>query len=199
MNYIKTVEFVNNLLIENDEWISRYKKYSKKITTNQQLHKDGRTKFKIPTPFHLYTNISNLYSKNPSYDIRFLGQSVATLKLNQEIVTISTNKKNTKNKKYFGINITLSDELWDSTQSSTFRKSFKQCETIKGRSPEHTVESALLSEFKQKNKKTEKKELKKEILSQSKNLCMSIHDISDSLRITSSHAAHNWDSLGPSS
>ena len=43
------------------------------------------------------------------------------------------------------------------------------------------------------------KGLKKEILSQSKNLCMSIYDISDSLRITSSHAAHNWDSLGPSS
>jgi len=143
-------------LTDNNEWIVRYKNYAKKIDSNQKQHQEGRTKFRILSPFHLYTSISNLLKNNVlNYDLRFLGQSVANIKIKQGVVIITTNKKkDSSNKKYFHIDVPLKVEKWNSYKASKFRKEFKQCVSDRGHSQEHKIESALLSEFKRKDRST---------------------------------------------
>lgn len=156
MKYLETVEKVSNLLTDDTEWVNRFKGYATYIKLNEQNHIIGRRRFKIPKPFYLYSSIVKLKNKcTLYYDLRFLGQSVATLKVDKEIVTISTEKKETKNKQWFNIDIPLNNVLWKGNKASKFRKGFKDCTETRGKSPEHAVESALLSEFKQ-----EKKQLK---------------------------------------
>jgi hypothetical protein len=154
MNFAKTVEIVNNLLIDNGEWIIRYENYAEKITVNKLIHEAGRTKFRIFSPLYLYTNISNLLLINVlNYDLRFLGQSIAKIKIKNGIVKITTNRiKDSSNLKYFGIDTPLRDENWDSYKGKKIRSEFKKCKSIKGHSNEHKIESGLLSEFHSKSK-----------------------------------------------
>lgn len=154
MKYSQTVEKVSKLLSNNTEWVNRFKGYAKDIKSNGNNHINGRKKFNIPKPFNLYTKISELKKKNTLYyDLRFLGQSVATLKVDKGIVTISTKDKNKSNLKHFNINNPLLNDIWKRNKARAFRKAFKNCTEIRGKSPERTVESALLSEFKQAKKK----------------------------------------------
>lgn len=150
MNFTNTVETTNKLLSDNIEWINRYKNYAKKIARNQPIHKNGRTKFRIFSPFYLYTSISNLLKDNVlNYDLRFLGQSVALIKIKQGAVIITTNKnKDSSNKKYFDIDVPLRDVKWNSYIANKFRSEFNKCRSVRGHSKEHKIESALLSEFK---------------------------------------------------
>jgi len=154
MDFINKVGITNKLLSDNIEWIRRYKNYAKKIAINQPLHEKARTKFRIFSPFYLYTSISNLLKDNViNYDLRFLGQSVAYIKVKQGVVKITTNtKKDSCNIKYFDIDIPLKAEKWNSYRASKFRSEFSRCISDKAHSQEHKIESALLSEFKRNDK-----------------------------------------------
>lgn len=149
MEYNKTVETVNTLLT-NEEWILRYKNYSTKIIANQQKYIEGRRKFHVRPPLFLYTSINNLLRKNSlKYDLRFLGQSVATIQVKNNDVIITTGNKAKSNEKYFNVNINTTSEwiCWNSSNANKFRKSLKDCISSKTKSNEHRVESSLLSEF----------------------------------------------------
>ncbi len=154
MKFAKTVGIVNKLLIDNDEWIIRYENYAGKITVNKHIHEAGRKKFRIFSPLYLYTSISNLLFINVlNYDLRFLGQSIAKIKIKNDVVKIKTDRiKDSSNLKYFGIDMPLLDENWDSNKANKFRIEFKKCKSIKGHSNEHKIESGLLSEFHSKSK-----------------------------------------------
>jgi len=155
MDYTKTVEITNQLLIDNTEWVIRYQDYEKKININKTRHENGRSKFRIFSPFYLYTSITNLLQDNVlNYDLRFLGQSVASIKIKHGGIIITTNNnKDASNRKYFGVDIPLRDEKWNSYKTKKFRREFSKCNSDKGRSKEHKIESALLSEFKKSGKK----------------------------------------------
>ena len=154
MNFANTVEIVNRLLTNNDEWNIRYKSYAEKIKINKHVHEVGRKKFRIFSPLYLYTCISNLLTTNVlNYDLRFLGQSVAKIKIKEGIVRITTDKiKDSSNSKYFGIDVTLRDDDWGGSKAKKFRNQFSKCKCNHGRSKEHKIESSLLSDFKRKNR-----------------------------------------------
>lgn len=149
MEYINIVNTTNNLLTQNTEWIARYMSYADKIIKNQSKHIDGKKKFHIQSPLYLYTNIGNLLNGNIlNYDLRFLGQSIAGIKLKNGNVTIHTNLFQKKaNRKYFEIDRPLNDEKWNGHQAREFRKAFNKCKSTKGRSNEHKIEAKLLSDF----------------------------------------------------
>jgi hypothetical protein len=90
-------------------------------------------------------------------DVRYRGQSVATLKVNKDIVTISTKKQDDKNLRYFNCNIQLNDIAWQETGASEFRKFFKNRTYSRNdnnkKNEEHNVENLLLSEFSKRNSK----------------------------------------------
>lgn len=153
MQYIKTVEAVNNLLVQNSEWIVRYIRYADEIINNQSKHIESRGKFRAQTPFYLYTCISNLLNKNVlKYDLRFLGQSVASIKIKNGNVVIHTKKnQRTANLRYFGVDIPLNNEKWNSYKAKKFRCAFNRCTSIQGRSNEHKIEALLLNEFRKKD------------------------------------------------
>ena len=151
MEYNNTVETVNDLLAKNEEWILRYKNYSTKIIDNQQKYIEGRRKFRVRSPLFLYTSINNLLKKNSlKYDLRFSGQSVATIQVKNNDVFITTDKKANSNENCFDVNtdIISGEVYWNSNNANKFRKSFKNCINKKPRSNEHRIESYLLSEFK---------------------------------------------------
>ncbi len=146
------------ILDANTEWISRYSGYAEKIMLNQSKIKNAREKFYNLEPFSVYSCVSKAKDSNPdvAFDLRFCGQSVATLTVEDDEVYIST-KDNNKN--YF----TLSDghfpeifkDLWVSDKARKFKKFFianeKELET-KILSPEHKLENKLLKMFKSKRK-----------------------------------------------
>ena len=151
MEYNNTVETVNDLLAKNEEWILRYKNYSTKIIDNQQKYIEGRRNFRVRSPLFLYTSINNLLKKNSlKYDLRFSGQSVATIQVKNNDVFITTDKKANSNENCFDVNtdIISGEVYWNSNNANKFRKSFKNCINKKPRSNEHRIESYLLSEFK---------------------------------------------------
>lgn len=159
MDKLTTIEFektqkeVSKELKDNTEWKSRFDRYAKFITSNTQNHINGRKQFKIPKPFYLYSSVGKLKNINTLYyDLRFLGQSVATLKVDKGIVTISTKDKNKSNVGYFKINNSLQDALWKGIRARKFREAFEESTFKRGKSPEHALESSLLAEFRQKKK-----------------------------------------------
>ena len=75
MNIEQVIEKTTKLLSENTEWEDRYHEYIKDIYTNYStIAKNTLIKTK---GLSLYTSISN--RKKKEYDLRFRGQSVATI------------------------------------------------------------------------------------------------------------------------
>ncbi len=140
------------LLLENKEWEDRYEGYIKKIAQSEQ--KKANCSFHKPEGLSLYSSVSR---DGKSFDLRFKGQSVAT-------VTEETNgkiylkPKKDAVKKYFELD--LSEQVdWNSDDTCSFRSSAKKkssnckSETNNPHSKEHCVESCLLREF---SKRTDK-------------------------------------------
>ncbi len=81
------------------------------------------------------------------FDIRYLGQSVATICISKDNKVICTPKTNS-NSQYFGCNISGEFE-WNSVEGTNFRRVFKEydIEAVKTKSLEHRVENMLLEQF----------------------------------------------------
>lgn len=154
MEISQIIQSTMNLLSEEKEWEERFQKYIQNIAINHS--KIGKRSFRKPAGLSLYSSVG---TKGKYYDLRFRGQSVAT------VVETATGKvelrpKSDTNKKYFGI--TLHENVdWISTEASNFRSSFKK-ESLKftsentnarrkyPKSEEHRVENCLLREFNKK-------------------------------------------------
>jgi hypothetical protein len=147
MNYKDEVQKFNILLNKNTGWGARFADYAKKILENQDKYKKGCKQFRVRKPLTVYTSVGLAKEPRLKYDLRFAGQSVATINVKDERVTIST--KDGPNKDYFGINETLKSIDWNSPGASHFRAAFteKLREKNKGKSREHLLENFLLNEF----------------------------------------------------
>jgi hypothetical protein len=156
MDYQETVNAVNDLLTSNGEWEERYAGYTKKISKNKNSYEADRKKFHEWLPLYVYTNVGKLLVGTHEYDLRFFGQSVATIKVSGKEVLISTEGKEKSNLKYFRIENKLNDRDWIGTEAKEFRKAFKECKDSEAKSPEHHVENALLAEFRKRDKKRKK-------------------------------------------
>lgn len=145
----QVIDDTNKLLLDNTEWKNRYDGYLSKINDPLNKNLEYRKSFRVRKPFVAYTNISTVSNGKREYDLRFKGQSVATITVDKDYkVCISTIFKD-KNEKYFGIDIKLGEEAkWKSEKAKRFRKAFNDLDpNIKTKSPEHALESSLLCQF----------------------------------------------------
>jgi hypothetical protein len=155
MDYKEVVSDVNGLLASQKEWEERYAAYAKSLSVNENDYRDSRKKFQVNSPLYVYTNITQAKG-TCEYDLRFAGQSVATIKVVRGKVFISTKNKDKSNKKFFEFTTPLHNTDWNSPDANKFRKHFKNCEK-NGKSPEHQVENRLLAEFRKKLRADDKK------------------------------------------
>ena len=143
--------------LENQEWEKRYFDYAKKIEKNNEKIKNARQSFYQVSPLYVYSRISEA-TKGGSvveYDLRFCGQSVASLKIRNQEVIISTKEKDKNNESFFTTSQGLSpckldNEKWASPQTRKFKVFFRDHEkelTEKVSSPEHRLESTFLNLF----------------------------------------------------
>jgi hypothetical protein len=95
-----------------------------------------------------------LRDQHQHYDLRFLGQSVATIKIKGDNVKI-TNKDQKAKKNDLAISTkTKWDEVpWQSNEAREFRALFKSLLNCEVRFKEHRVESILLKEFSRSRKR----------------------------------------------
>lgn len=146
----RVIDEVDELLKKNKEWESRYNEYINGIDVQMNENRRCRKLFRVTRPLYIYSSISKAKESKYEYDLRFKGQSIATIKVIEDNVYISSKDK--PNNEYFGVNTTLDNEKWNSSKASLFRKEFQAREISdkKGKSPEHEIESRLLSEFSEK-------------------------------------------------
>ncbi len=155
MNIEAIIKEAQALLLKNSEWKNRYKGYAETLLANIDVIKLNRNRFNEFPPLYFYISTTNAKSakKKLLLDVRYRGQSVATLKANQNDITLSTEKQENRNQRDFNCNIKLNDISWRETQVSEFRKFFKNRANSRNdndknkKNEEHNVENLLLSEF----------------------------------------------------
>lgn len=156
------IDEAQKLLLENkDKWVPRYKGYAEEINKKKTNIKYLRQTFREWEPLSFYISTTNIKKTKKSLflDVRYKGQSVATLKATQNSITLSTksNKdvKNNTNLRDFNCSIRLNDDKWLDDKAAEFRKYFSKnpprlrVKDNKG-NEEHNVESLLLTEFSKK-------------------------------------------------
>ena len=153
MDIIQIIQSTKDLLSNNIEWEERFYRYIQNIAEN---HSDVKQRsFRKPEGLSLYSSVGR---QGKSYDLRFRGQSVATVV--EKAGTVKLRPKE-KNEKYFGFKSREKESEWHSEEASKFRNHFKKeaqkftKETFKTdrkrpKSKEHRIENCLLREFSKK-------------------------------------------------
>lgn len=152
MEINQVIQSTIDRLSENKEWEERFQGYIQNIAINHQ--KNVKRSFRKPDGLSLYSSVG---SNGKSFDLRFRGQSVATVK-ETAAEKVKLSPKSVANQKYFGLDLCKEEVDWDSTEASNFRSFFKK-ESLKftterpdadrkyPKSKEHRVENCLLREF----------------------------------------------------
>lgn len=142
-----------------ESWQQRYAGYMQAIQENLPRATAARRAFpRDIRPFHCYTRIGLLKDSPCDFDLRFLGQSVGTLRVENGrtrllVGTVDTKDiRDTGNATRFDCTLGKIDDDWpDGDQSSMFRKCFENLaqedKSLKPRQVEHMVESALFTEL----------------------------------------------------
>lgn len=148
------IENTQRLLLNNTEWIERYGKYAKSIISNIKSIKNKKEKFNQWAPLYLYMSISEAKGDASTFNLRYLGQTVASLNISQNnVVILNTSGFSGKNIRDFGCKVHTGQEGvdWNSDKAAEFRKHFsKYPSRAKGgnkSNEEHGIESMLLTEF----------------------------------------------------
>lgn len=160
MNIDAIIKDAQKLLAENTEWVERYNGYAKDLLENIDVIKSNRSKFNEFPPLYFYISTTNAINAKSKLllDVRYRGQSVATLNANKNRITISTKGKDQVNLRDFDCNIKLNDIAWQDSEASEFRKFFKNRDNARNdneknkKNEEHNVENLLLSEFSKQNR-----------------------------------------------
>ena len=154
MNMIQTINEAQDLLDQNPQWINRYDRYADDILNNIKVIISNKKGFNQFSPLYFYISTTNAIKakNNLKLDVRYMGQSVATLKANKNDIKISTKSHDKINDRDFNCKIKLNNILWTDSQASAFRRFFKGRQISRNtnnnkNNNEHYVESLLLSEF----------------------------------------------------
>lgn len=162
MNIDEIIKEVQVILSDNPEWKERYNSYAKNLLDNIDFIKNNRGKLHEFPPLYFYISTSKAKKSKSTtllLDVRYRGQSVAELTINNNSITLSTKNKDDKNLRDFNCNIVLNDVNWQSSDASDFRKFFKNRSYSRNdnaknkKNEEHNIESLLLSEFSKKESK----------------------------------------------
>ena len=144
-------------LLKNKEWEQRYSEYAEEIIKNKDKIQKARKSFYQVSPLYVYSRISEATKKGSvvEYDLRFCGQSVASLKIRKQEITISTKEKDKNNELFFTTSqglgpCKLDNEKWTGPQARKFKVFFRDHEkelSERVKSPEHRLESTFLNLF----------------------------------------------------
>ena len=152
--YKKTAVAVIRELDNNTQSIEQYKNYAVCMLKNRDSFMQARSKFNQRGLLHYYLTIGKTKEKDISFDIRYLGQSVGTIKIeNDDVILSVTETQNKNSRKYFNYEMgTLAGVNWSNDEEAVlFREFFnKQCDG-QPHQKEHLVESALFSELGKKS------------------------------------------------
>lgn len=145
------------LLTQNTEWQTRYKQYAADIIRNKESIKKAYESLKIWEPLKMYTNTGYLKEKDKvSFDLRYLGQTVAKLtviKENRTILNTTYGKKGEDtNLRYFGCGIHLWNADCNGKEAEDFHQFFKSepernPNQLGPKIEEHRLESMLITEL----------------------------------------------------
>lgn len=147
MGLIEYTKGIEDILQSNDEWKSRYDGYLRGLNNHRMMQKKCRGLFRMWKPLSCYSSIGKATQSKGEFDIRYLGQSVATICISKDDKVICS-PKTKNNLKYFGCDISGEFE-WSSIEGTNFRRTFKSFNTdiVKTKSPEHRAENMLLEYF----------------------------------------------------
>jgi len=125
----------------------------KQINDNKDLIKQNKTKFHQWDPLRIYLSLTD--ARTGQFSVRFLGQEVAKLKIDNGDVSLVIEKKHEKtNKNYFKYELEQGKYPWVGTEAKQFRAYFKNVDykKIKIRSQEHRLESDFIKEMLKKDR-----------------------------------------------
>jgi len=147
--------------MNSEEWQYRFNGYAERLLANikDRKHPLYTRQFKEYPPLRFYVSTSNIKNSASSIflDVRYRGQSVASLKISSKGNTISTKLREKTNLRDFGCDIKLDNDDWRSPPAANFRSFFKnrinnRNNTIDNKgNEEHNAESLLLTEFSKQN------------------------------------------------
>lgn len=153
-NYQEFAEFVQDQLKTSDiDWKKHYAGYAVNMVRNEQRAKAAGSAFRTPKPLCCYLTLGEAQTaKNWTYSLRYLGQTVASVKVQDKSLKIEIDQDLAENnRKFWSFKLGDFSEDWSTGEKAkAFRKHFKALENTKEKralSPEHTVESALFSEL----------------------------------------------------
>jgi len=149
-SFTEIVDKTRQLLNINRNWVSQYHEYAKAILINTEQIKKKKSKFHEWSPLYLYMTIGEAKSTT-DFQLRYRGQTVASLSVRTDDVYISTEGYDKNNLSNFGRPIRLKSVRWRNDEAKPFRAFFSNNPIrIKGDSKEneeHRIESLLLTEF----------------------------------------------------
>lgn len=162
--YEDTIKTVKELLVNDQEWKSRYAGYIDTILSNPEIITNARKKFNVPSQFTLHMSVSkaNEVTKNVvKFDLRYHGHNIGCLKVNKETVKLEAVKNNDIISAMNKAGRVDEDKLegkinWD--EASEFRTIYAKLEEdIQNnnakltKNKEHELESKLLKNFSKKS------------------------------------------------
>lgn len=141
-------------LLEKNEWGNQYLNYANALISNEFQIKERRKAFHKVEPLQVYTTIGMAKENAYSFDMRYLGQSVATINVGKaksgRLVTLSTKSQHKNNKSWFNYDRLIDNEDWHNSQAAKeFRQYFKSkiLPSALPRQKEHMWESRIFSEL----------------------------------------------------
>ena len=134
-----------------DEWEPQFEDYANKIELNLKNLQAKRAQFHQWDPLKIYLTLGKAMGQKSkvSFDVRFLGQTVANLIVDDgsgQILLNTTKEQIVSNEKYFKCDIALDKVPWLGKEAQGFQASFKD-NPNKPRIKEHRLESLLLTEL----------------------------------------------------
>ena len=157
----ETIQITQEILSDHqDEWEHRFVSYLKCTTQNIPEILKRRSKFHKWSNLSVYSTIGDAKDDKPKFDLRYQGQSVGSIVIENEKVMLCmspTQYKNNKDSKYFeGFpDFEPNDEdkykyKWRGPEAKEFRRYFSTYPEKK-RHPEHRFENLLLKELSKKS------------------------------------------------
>lgn len=150
------VNETGRLMKENyDMWSNSWNDYADRINANIELIQNKRGTFNEWHPLKIYMSVKEAKEVRGKFSVRFKGQEVAFLKVNNDLKPMLTIDKelSISNSKYFSINIEPGEYHWISEHAKKFRADFKACKVKQGSIEEHMLESLILDEMEKKDEK----------------------------------------------
>ena len=150
--YQAWAEKVQKELQEHTDWIEQYANYAREVLENKEKIEQGKAKFRVFSPLGCYITLGKMKDGKKVYDLRYLGQSVGEIRIqNGEPLLFVNEKKAESSKNSFGYELGIIEkEPWAKGKKACEFRAFYTKLVDKDKMPrqkEHMVEACLFQEL----------------------------------------------------